>query len=101
MGAGIVEIIGIGLHVGAGQAFGQNKGFQRVLAHDLTCQFQAPDRHFAIMRVGPVVRVNQRGGQRISTRQPDRAARTGAQVGRVQRDPALGHGGNARFNARP
>ena len=55
----------VGAEVVAGQPLGEDKRFQRRLPQDLAREAQARDRTGAIIRIVPVVRINQRTGFRL------------------------------------
>ena len=63
--AGVGDIVLIVRTSGPGRRSARTNGFQGGLAHDLLREFQALDRHFAVVGVCPVVRIDQRGGCRI------------------------------------
>ena len=69
--AGEVEIVLLGPHVRPRQPLGQDEGLQRRLRHDLLRELQAADRHLPVVRVLPVVRIDQRRRRR------DRRSRAG------------------------
>jgi hypothetical protein len=109
------EILLVGLHVRTGQALGLDEGLERFLCKNLLRQFQPPDRHLPVARIGAVVRVDQRrlGGDRHWPAAPSRASvaadsrssasrRHPASPRRPPRCPCRGRGGTAgRATARP
>ena len=95
MGAGIIEMVLVGADIGPRQPLRPDERFQRVLAHDPSGKPQPAYRHHAVVRILPIVRVDQRRIRGVGRCKPHRAARPGTQIGAVQRHPTVLHGGNA------
>ncbi len=98
--AGVGEVVGLRPHIGAGEAFGADVILERGLAHDLLREFQATDRHLAVVGVFPIVGVDEGGGVGVAGGEAHGAARPGAEVGGIERDAARGHGGDASLDPR-
>ena len=83
-----------------GQALGEHEGLQRRLAQDLAREPQAFERAFAIVRIGPVVGIDQRRGFRIGAREAHGSARARAQESGIERDARIAHLRDARLDPR-
>ena len=83
-----------------GMALGQNEGCQRRLPQDLAGHPQSVERAAAILRLGPIVRIDQRMRRRIGRGQPHGAPGFRLEIGRIQRHPGIAQPVDPRLDAR-
>ena len=98
-GRGVGEVVLVCPDIRSRQDFAADIGCKGRCREDLLCKLQAPNRHVAVMRVGPVVRVNERRVSRICRGEPDCAARTRSHVSRIESDTVLLHSCDSRFDS--
>ncbi len=85
IGASIIEQIIVTDDLWPRQTLGHHVRFQCILAHDFARDLQTFKRHLAIMRIAPVIRIDQRCSCRIAGCQPHGSTRTRMQIGGVER----------------
>ena len=76
------------------------EGLQRRLLHDFPRNLQTFERHLPIVRILPVVRIDQGRARRVGRGEPDGTARARVQIGGIECDPGILEPRDAGLDAR-